>query len=267
MLAIQPPFHVMRSVCSFGLILTSLLTAVVQSSARATSDPLNQEQVVFVAPQPPLDQGAPSGRRQGGASRGPCRNYETLTALTPVTSDGKVWGLTTLDRPTFWFHIPNTLTDDVPVEFVLQDSEDNYVYRTRASALETQSGIISVSLDASERTLEVGKTYHWTFSIYCDAAHPSASVFVRGSVQRIAPSSELEQQLSTATPLQQASVYAANGIWYEALTLLATLKQHNPGDSRTSTAWTELLEQADLGAIAPAPIVSCCTFDQIPSSN
>ncbi|MDX2215019.1 MAG: DUF928 domain-containing protein [Oculatellaceae cyanobacterium bins.114] len=255
MLGIQPPSHFMRSVCSFGLLTTSLFTLAFQQPAQAIGHQLHLSQIVFAAPQPPADQGAPSGRRQGGASRGPCRDYENLTALTPVTSQGKVWGLTTLDRPTFWFHIPNNLGNDVPIEFVLQDEADNYVYRTAFDAPTTQSGIINIDLSSSSETLEVGKTYYWTFSIYCDAAHPSASVFVRGSVERVPLPDNLEQQLRTANPLEQAFLYAANGIWHDALTQLALLKQTNPNDLRINTAWVELLEQAGLEATATAPIV------------
>lgn len=259
MFVIKPPIPMIRSACSLGLVVTSLLVGTFHASGQALGDRIQSQSLIFAAPQPPTDQGAPTGRRQGGASRGPCRTYESLTALTPITQ-GKVWGLTTHDRPTFWFYVPHSLATNVPIEFALQDEDDNYVYHTTFNAPELQSGVVSITIPATAQSLNVDQTYRWTFSIYCDAARPSASVFVTGSVQRVTPTLELQRQLRTALPLEQASLYAANGIWYEALTILATLKLANPTDAHANRAWLELLEQADLEAIATSPVVSCCTF-------
>jgi Domain of Unknown Function (DUF928) len=67
---------------------------------------------------PPASQGAPRGRRRGGAGRDTCRAYEGLTALVP--DNGGVGGQTVSDRPKFWFYLPTPLTAKTAVRFTLQ---------------------------------------------------------------------------------------------------------------------------------------------------
>ncbi len=214
------------------------------------------------APPPPPNQGAPSGRRRGGASRGPCQQYEALTALVPVTGE-LVWGLTAAERPTFWFFVPEMLAAELPVEFVLQDEADNYVYKTTFTVPETRPGVVSLSVPPAAAPLEIGKPYHWTFSISCDPEKPSASVFVQGSVQRVSLEPVLQRQLAAATPRERVALYAANGIWHEAVTAIAELRRAEPNDSTLTAAWADLLRQVELEAIAQQPIVNCCTPERM----
>jgi Domain of Unknown Function (DUF928) len=263
MVVIMPPFQVMRSFSSLGLITAGLIASHgshIDIPVHALSDRFQTSQVVFAAPQLPPNQDAPRGRRQGGASRGPCLLDETLTALTPVTQ-GQVLGLTTRDRPTFWFYIPGRTHSDVPIQFVLQDESDEYVHQETITPSELQAGIVSFTVPETAPALEVGKTYNWTVAVSCNSAHSYTSVFVKGAVQRVAPNAEL-QHLTSATPLDQASLYAANGIWYDALTILATLRQANPNDLQVNHAWNDLLQQVELGSIAPSPLIACCIFSQ-----
>jgi Domain of Unknown Function (DUF928) len=215
---------------------------------------------------PPVNQekpGEPRGRRRGGGSRGSCKQYETLTALVPITNTGSknaVWGQSTSQNPTFWFAVPDKLTPKVPVEFVIQDEADNYIYHTKFNPSETPRGIISIT--AQPKTpLVAGKSYSWTFSIYCDPEKPSASVYVRGSMTQVALNATIKKQLEAAkTPLEQAVIFAKNGIWFNALTTLGEeIQSSKRKDSETTSAWNQLLKQANLDNCTSAPIVPCCT--------
>jgi hypothetical protein len=206
--------------------------------------------------------GEPKGRRRGGGSRGPCKQYETLTALIPITKIGNkdiVWGKSASQNPTFWFLVPEKLTSQVPVEFVIQDEADNYVYQTKFNPPETPAGIISLAVKPTI-PLETGKSYRWTFSIYCDSEKPSASVYVRGSMTQTIINSTLQKQLETAkNPLEKAVILAETGIWQDALTTLGEQIQNskNPEPEITS-AWSDLLKQANLDNAVSTPIVPCC---------
>ena len=221
---------------------------------------IQQTQIIFNDPTPP-SQGSPSGRQQGGASRGPCRKFEGLTALVPV-NNGRVWGKTTSDRPTFWFYLPNQLTTQTPVEFVVQDSADNYVYHSRYNAPQTQSGLIGIAIPANTKPLEVGKTYSWTLSVYCDPDKPSSAVFVTGTIERVRMDAALQNRLQGATPIEQVSLYAANGIWFEAFNILANLYRSHSEQKSIANAWVSLLQQVNLGSMNQAPFSSCCTPEQ-----
>lgn len=210
-------------------------------------------QVHFVPPPLPPDQAAPRGRRRGGASRCPdCKQDDLrLTALVPGDHWQSSLALTAAEHPTFWFYIPYALTPSRPVEFVLQDAADNYLYKTTFTASGTSAGVVSFSLPQRLAPLEMGQRYHWTFII----EDPSNSMFVQGIVQRVALSSTLLNQLKAATPPERIALYAANGIWHEALTALAGLRRTNPQDAALKAAWVDLLHSVDLDNVMNEPIL------------
>jgi hypothetical protein len=151
--------------------------------------------------------------------------------------------------------VPEVLTAELPIEFVLQDEADNYIYKTTLHLSQMRSGIVSISLASATAPLEIGKSYRWTFSLYCDPDKPSASVFVQGSVQRVSLESKLQSELAAAVPREQVALYAAHGIWYDALTHLAQIHQANPKDTSVIADWENLLNSAGLEAIASEPIM------------
>jgi len=262
----------MKLACAITLALVNLMSGSTRLQAKiakpvtSTTIPVQRPPIrttlpVSFVPPPPPDQEAPSGRARGGASRGSCDNHQDkkrLTALVPVTSKA-VWGLTVTEYPTFWFYVPDALTPEIPIEFVLQDEEDNYVYKTTFTVSGTPPGIVSVPLSSMKAPLEIGKKYYWTFSIDCDPQEPSNSIFVKGMVQRVAMNPALMSQLKPATQRERIALYAANGIWHEALTTLAELRRTEPGDAKLAATWENLLQYVDLQDIAKEPIVQCCT--------
>jgi hypothetical protein len=64
----------------------------------------------------------------------------------------------------------------------------------------------------------------------------------------------LTNQLEQATPQQRIALYAANGIWHEALTAAAELRRANPN----APEWAALMEAVGLAYLATEPIVECC---------
>ena len=227
-----------------------------------TAKPELSSVVRFVPPTVLVDRNVISGRRQGGASRrGQCSNVRNpITALVPATQETlggeqgedpalnrweSVWGLTTDETPTLWFYVPYQLTAQLPVTFVLQDKQGKTIYKT-SFASETQPGIVSFRLTTKTR-LEVGKMYQWYFAIDCGTQVP---IFVKGWVQRVAPNPSLMNQLKAATPRERAALYATNGIWHDALTTLASLRNTNPTDATLLKDWVSLLDSVGLEAVA-----------------
>ncbi|HEY9674162.1 MAG TPA: DUF928 domain-containing protein [Waterburya sp.] len=209
---------------------------------------------IFNTPPPPPDIGKPQ-TTTGGGSRG-CESedeqkqptssqQQKLIALIP--SNG--WGLTTSDRPTFWFYV--AYSRQLSGEFVLQDEAERTIYQTRLTMTGTP-GVVSFSLPSTVAPLEIGKRYRWYFNIYCQPEQ--VPVFVEGWIKRAEPNPTLNSQLEKATPQQRVSLYAAEGLWYNALSLSAELHRTNAND----TNWTALLKDVGLDAIATEPIVECC---------
>ena len=204
--------------------------------------------------QPPTlpNTGAPGSRRRGGASRtGSCPAVaQPLTALVPTVNDS-VWGLTTTANPRLWFYVPYVLNTDHPAEFALLNDRNQYVYQTTLANAQTDAtGIIEVALPSTV-ALDVGKFYRWAFTVNCGA---DSSVFVMGGIQRVAPLSAPAASLDQAS-LDRASLYAENGIWFDALTILAELKQSNPHDPAIAAEWQSLLQSATLEDMVDQPFV------------
>ncbi|MCC5640521.1 DUF928 domain-containing protein [Nostoc sp. CHAB 5844] len=249
----------------FGLTLGYAGFLASQTLALATPVPMAShnmktisQQVNFNPPKPPADP-PPGGRPWGGAKRGSCPQVkQDLTALVPFTQEPhsvtNVWALTTSAHPTFWFYVPYSQKANLPAKFVLQDQQSNEVYQ-QAIALPANPGIISVSLPANAPTLAVNQQYRWFLTFACEKQEQSPPVYVEGVVKRVSLRPEITKELQTATPLQQFAIYAQNGIWHEALTTLAKLRQEHPQDTALKTQWQDLLLSIRLGNVAAEPIL------------
>lgn len=252
---------------------TQVHLAQLKPPDKAGKSRIKRAPVRFVLPKLP-DAGIPTGRQRGAAARGTCPAADLpLTAFVPAVEQtsgegqGKplattnVWGLTVAEYPTFWFYVPYAQASAHFGEFVLQDEGDNDVYRTPVT-LPGTPGTVGIRLPSTSAPLEIGKRYHWYFKIYCNPqriSNPVNPIFVEGWVQRVTPNPTLISQLTVATPKQQIALYAANGIWYEALTSLAELRLVEPNDPTLEADWADLLRSISLDNVASQPIVQCCT--------
>lgn len=244
------------------------LVSFATCSELVQADPAKLASTVHFVPPALPDRWVTSGRQRGGATRrGQCPAVNTpLTALVPATQEtlaGKqkpevspalfkrqlVWALTSNDSPTLWFYIPYRLTAQMPANFILQDQQGKTIYRN-SFTYATQPGIISFRLPKQAR-LEPNKFYQWYFAVDCNTQVPT---FVKGWVRRVALNSTLKSQLKAATPRERIDLYAANGIWHDALTTLASLRRTNPGDATLVASWEKLLHSADLQDIVNEPL-------------
>lgn len=227
------------------LLLTTAIAVPVQPAQASFS--------LFSTPSGKQARGRVPGRRRGGARRGACPATATpLVAIVPATEvktdtlpEIYVGGATTEEHPTFWFDIPYPLTNDLTAEFVLQNEQGQDIYRTTSANFVDipTPGIISVTLPSELAPLEIGKTYQWYFKINCGSETPP---YVRGGIERVAINPGLASRLATASPLEQATLYQENDIWYDAITAIARLHRAQPDDPAVSAAWTDLLWSLDL---------------------
>lgn len=200
------------------------------------------------------------GRRTGGGSRSPCPPIEPpLTALMPVTNLGK----TVAERPTFLFYVPYSPQAAPAGEFVLQSEQGHDIYRTPFTLPKTP-GFVSFNTPSTAAPLEINKPYRWYFKLYCEPQKVSAPVFVDGWVQRVELSAEFESQLRSTKQREYYVVYAANGIWYDALAHLAQLRLANPANARLNYEWASLLGAKGVGLsqLSKVPMVGSAILEQ-----
>jgi hypothetical protein len=206
----------------------------------------------FISPFPPL-----RGITMPGAAetmidhRGGC--IADQMPLKPLMPANQPLALTVSEYPSFFVYLPANTAQSV--EFVLQDENQLEIYKTQFKVT-GKAGVIWISLPANATlpALEIGKNYQWSFMLICDEADRSISPFVTGVVQRIEPSAALKTQLAAAKGRQTVQVYAANGIWYDALKTLAELRLINPDNPQLISDWQIFLKSAGLEDLAEATL-------------
>ncbi len=239
---------------SFILLLIHLMP--IETIAQTDQNLTN---ILQFTPPPPPTGDPPTGRLRGGASRGECPQVTTqLTALaTVINSNSKsslVWGLTTFDRPTFWFYLPYTKDTIEKAEFVLQDDREDDIYRNTI-VLSKTAGIIGIIIPENVKPLEVDRSYTWYFKVYCNASDRSP-LYVRGIVKRVNLPMQIAEKILDRTLQQQLKIYAANGIWYDTITLLAKMRLGNPNESKLTVDWLDILENNGLGELKNLEILN-----------
>jgi hypothetical protein len=253
---------------------TSLLVSLTSVLAKPTPNSSDAKTTLAQATfnQPPIPSGSPPGGRvRGGAKRGPLGCPLTkpdLTALVPFTEEANsvinVWGQTTAERPSWFFYVPYTKDLPYAVEFVVQeypDSKDSKEIYRKAIALPDKPGVIRVSLPTNVPALAIDKQYRWFFTIDCDKEKNSPPTFVEGVIQRIELNPAIVKELQTTDPRKRYAIYAQKGIWYEALTTLAELRQKNPQDPAPKAEWQNLLNSIRLDDVATEPMISEKTIE------
>ncbi|MBD3886232.1 DUF928 domain-containing protein [Phormidium tenue FACHB-886] len=250
------PRQIQRILVLLTILLGGLQVQAQPSTAPTDSSPADST-TTFVAPPPPPNIDSP-GRPVGGGTRRNCGESidqvepteQPLTALVPTSPRNDltyVFGATGAERPTFWFYVPYSAS--FTAVFSLQDQAGNAVYETEVALPETASAI-GITLPATVPPLESNKLYHWYFEVYCQAPPPEASV--DGWVQRRLIDQGLNQQIEQASLPQRVSLYAANGLWHDALTTAAELHRADP----TNPAWRNLLQAIGLGDLPAEPIAA-----------
>lgn len=186
-------------------------------------------------------------RTAGGASRNECQKSDLpLTALIPDTSVA----LTAAESPTFWFYLPYTLTPQHSVEFVLKDSDDNYIHQTKFNKA-TSPGVISLRLPPNV-TIDAEQNYHWYFLVYCQPQNPAKFVYVSGSLRRV-ENSYLNSSLKSPSSEELLHFYVTEGLWHDAVTHLAEQMKANPQNTAIQNDWETLLQSVGLEELANKP--------------
>jgi hypothetical protein len=193
-----------------------------------------------------------------GATRGSqCTDKNCLTALLPpdtvVSPDRKVdldhVPLTLSERPVFYFSIPKTKGFGRLKLFKLDKPSDqgSLVYNG-AFPVDSEAGIMRVTLPPTVPSFEVGKLYRWEL-IVSDLEREGVLI---GFVSRVSGDANLKKTLQETDPIKKAELLAAAGIWLDAVDLLAS----NNGTQQLKA----LLESVQLKMIASQVILPCCSL-------
>ncbi len=241
-----------KTMVRWGCLFLSLAIAMTPLAAMASFKPPNR--------------GVP-GRREGGGSRNPCivagqpRLSYPIALLPDLKQANKVAVGQTLDPyPRFFWYLPATRAGEVEFTLYADAASDSakILYQTRFQPNRPQgkpssAGIYSLALptEINLPPLEVGKAYRWSVELICPNVR-KGSIRAEGGVERVTADSALKASLQRAKLEQQATLYATNGLWFNALDVLA--RQHFSKNSADRTEWKALLSDPNVNLVQLADI-------------
>jgi hypothetical protein len=190
----------------------------------------------------PPTTGAPSVRVTGG-SRGSGDTATTLDVLAPDDI-----GVTTQEQPSlFWFQ-----SKPAEAKFELTLLQENQAKPLVQVMVErsTKAGIQRLKLSDHGVKLTVGVEYQWVVALITDPDNRSSDLVASGVIKRVEPTADLKGKMAKATPANLPSVYAEEGIWYDALSVLSDQIEAHPDDKALRDTRADLLRQVGLKAAA-----------------
>ncbi|CAN1212319.1 DUF928 domain-containing protein [Tumidithrix helvetica PCC 7403] len=189
---------------------------------------------------PPAGRSRPQ-RTQGGGARG-CPNAQPVSLQLLIPNDHTA--RTIAARPTFAWYL--SAVPSMPLQFALTETGAAQPIFVKELPVK-QAGIMQFTLPPEAAELQVGKEYRWTVSLICNPERPSQSVYARGWIDRVTPSTELKECLARATSnVQKAADYAGSGLWYDALTALLDTPASSPDLAKGEALLQSLLHQVGL---------------------
>jgi hypothetical protein len=183
--------------------------------------------------------GAP-GTNGSGASRPGC--LEGAKPMVVLASTSSNWGETIDAHPTFWFYQPY---QGVAVQLDLRDENTQSVVFSKTYQVKGNAGIAKLTLPETAPNLEVDKLYRWQVNFICNPKTQQAYVS-RGVIVRRALDDRLSCQLQRAKPEERASIFAEQGLWYNVLNEMATLRRLKPKDPDVQANWRILLTDPEI---------------------
>lgn len=226
-----------------------LVVGIVIASPLSSFLPQAQAQSRRVRYVPPTNLDAP---KTSGA--GASRSAKDLIAILPDLEISKSPVPQTIsERPTIYFVTPKHRGS---VTFRLNDDRattPNKVIYEQKFAINNDAGIIAFKLPDDAPPLEVGKIYTWQFTVQSFYS----SKFVSGSMRRVLPTRRLISQLSeVANPIDRATLFAKESLWFEAVTTLAEAQRTVPKNVEIFDEWLAFLKSAKLDLVLPYSFVS-----------
>lgn len=200
--------------------------------------PAPAKSIVYV---PPL-RGAPGGR-VGGGTRGASEGAAVVQVLAPDHT-----GYTTMAQPDlYWFA---SGPGSARLEVTLIDGEGIDPLVETSLPCSVRAGIQRLDLGDYDVELAPGEEYEWSVALVTDPKRRSSDVISAGRIKRVDPSTELAAKLDGTAEEDRPSLYASEGIWYDAVASVSRQIEEDPGDAVLQTQRAALLAQVGLDEAA-----------------
>jgi hypothetical protein len=236
-----------------GLAVASLLIASASNTQQPTVDepsyvsPERGNGVVsdaasipiYTPPIPP-ELGNPKGTT-GAATRGGRQASIQLLAPDHV-------GLTTSAQPILYWYVAQPT--DLRVDLTIRDESSVKPVLDVQLEPPREPGIQRIPLAEHGVQLAPGKDYQWFVSLVPDPERRSKDFTVGAWIRRDNPPQAVARAIAGTSPERAVFVYAANGIWYDALAAVSSEIEVADGDARFHVQRAALLDQVGLSEVA-----------------
>ncbi len=244
MLNLKPKNNKILYFLSIYLAFDCLLGSLIMPTHAEASKKNNKSQEISY-------NGLPYNRRDAG-SRGNClAKGRDVVALVPDRPINK----TISTSPQLFFYIPK-IEQAKEIEFILRNNEDELVYKQLFTP-NNQEGIISLSIPetVTENSREANQNYHWYLSLICDHKHRSQDIVLEGWIEYVQLNNSVEAKIDASDSITKSNLLQQEGIWYDALSILAKQKNLDSDSIVIQTKWSQLLKSIGLSDLASEPLV------------
>lgn len=201
------------------------------------------------------DFGLPTHRRDGG-SRGVQDSCvantanQNLMALIPE----QTVGINAAASPKLFFYVPK-IKETSTLEFVLRNQKDQLIYETFLST--EGNGIMSVQVpgEVNSSLLKADQNYHWYLSMICNNHQRSRDIVAEGWMRQKALDQNLQEKLNSASSLEKVAIYREQGIWFDALSVLAENLESVTQSKMMRQQWSEMLSSVGLENLASESLI------------
>ena len=227
----------------FAVAAAAVLCATPQQSLAQAPAAASKPAATPVPTYTPPQRGAPQ-RRVGGSSRGIADALPAVMLLAPEHV-----GHTVSEQPSlYWFVSKPT---SVRVEVTLIDDKGERPLIEQALTNVKGPAVHRIDLSAHKVQLKPGVEYQWSIAVVPDPKERSNDVMAGGSLKRVeVPQALAARRAQITDTAELARLYAAEGIWYDAIAAYSELIDQRPGDKSLREARAGLLEQVGLKDVA-----------------
>ena len=227
------------SICSLAIAIWSLgsLVAIAQTQTNNSTTAINS--------------GLPNNRQAGGSRNSSCiAQNDNFTVLIP----NKTINSTASIAPKIFFYVPKT-QEQKTIEFVLRDHQDKLIHEAFLKT-DGQAGIMNVEIpqDISKSLGQSNSNYKWYLSMICHSQNRSRDLVLEGNIGYVELDNSIKQKIENSSPAEQADLYQKQGIWYDALSVVAE-ETHQMSNSDSTKKWVQMLEDIGLAQLSTQPFI------------
>jgi len=186
----------------------------------------------------PPSRGAPASR-VGGATRGPGDQRPQIAVLAPDHT-----GLTSREQPDLFWYVSKPVQTRLEIT-VINDQAEQPVLEASVS-LPKGPGLQRIRLSDHGVKLKPGVEYRWFVGLVVDQKQRSNDIVASGTIQYTVQPQAVQERLAKVPQGQRYRILAEEGVWYDAIALLADEMDAQPGNGALRRDLGSLLQQVGI---------------------